>query len=253
MSTTMISTMPQNHAISQRADNLYQENHRALYQRTDRLFAGLMILQWIASICTAIWLSPHTWVGSYSETHVHVWAAILLGGLITVFPVFLAYAYSGTTLTRQVIAVSQILMSSLLIHLSGGCIETHFHIFGSLAFLAFYRDWRVLVSASTVAIIDHLLFGIIDPQAVFGVLAASPWRVVEHGAWIVFEDIFLIIAIHQSLREMKSMAFQRAELEATNEVIEAEVECRTRDLHSAHQMIMDKNYILEQQTEELKQ
>ena len=39
------------------------------------------------------------------------------------------------------------LTSALLIHLTGGRIETHFHVFGSLAFLAFYRDWRVLVPA----------------------------------------------------------------------------------------------------------
>ena len=42
------------------------------------------------------------------------------------------------------------LMGALLIHLSGGRIETHFHVFGSLAFLALYRDWRVLVTASAV-------------------------------------------------------------------------------------------------------
>ena len=48
------------------------------------------------------------------------------------------------------IAVGQTLTSALLIHLTGGRIETHFHVFGSLAFLAFYRDWRVLVTASAV-------------------------------------------------------------------------------------------------------
>ena len=45
--------------------------------------------------------------------------------------------------------------SALLIHLTGGRIETHFHIFGSLAFLAFYRDWKVMISASVVVVIDH--------------------------------------------------------------------------------------------------
>ena len=49
---------------------------------------------------------------------------------------------------RHVIAIGQMLMSALLIHLTGGRIETHFHVFGSLAILAFYRDWRVLISAS---------------------------------------------------------------------------------------------------------
>jgi len=42
------------------------------------------------------------------------------------------------------------LTSALLIHLSGGRIETHFHIFGSLAFLSFYRDWRVLITATAI-------------------------------------------------------------------------------------------------------
>jgi hypothetical protein len=41
-------------------------------------------------------------------------------------------------------------MSALLIHLSGGRIETHFHVFGSLAFLAFYLDWRVIITATVV-------------------------------------------------------------------------------------------------------
>lgn len=35
-------------------------------------------------------------------------------------------------------------MSSLLIHHTGGRIETHFRVFGSLAFPAFYRDRRVI-------------------------------------------------------------------------------------------------------------
>ena len=71
-------------------------------------------------------------------------------------PVYLAWASPAATITRHTIAVSQMLYSALLIHLCGGRIETHFHIFGSLAFLAFYRDWKVLVTATVVVAIDHL-------------------------------------------------------------------------------------------------
>lgn len=251
MSST-IASMPQNQALSPRAEELFHENRTDLFQRTDRLFAGLMVIQWLACICTAIWLSPRTWIGTYSETHLHVWAALLLGGLITLFPVCLAWLRPGSTLTRHVIAISQMLMSSLLIHLSGGRIETHFHIFGSLAFLAFYRDWRVLVSATSVVVIDHIAFGFSDPRAIFGVLTSSPWRVFEHSAWVVFEDIFLIIAIQQSLREMRAMAEQRAALEATNETVESQVKSRTRDLQLANQIIAEKNRLLQKQATVLK-
>ena len=76
----------------------------------------------------------------------------------------------------HIIAIGQMLMGALLIHLTGGRIETHFHVFGSLALLAFYRDWRVLVTASAVVASDHLLRGIFWPQSVYGILTVSPWR-----------------------------------------------------------------------------
>jgi PAS domain S-box-containing protein len=108
------------------------------------------------------------------------------------------------------------LFSALLIHLTGGRIETHFHVFGSLAFLAFYRDWRVLVSATAVVAIDHMARGMFWPQSVFGVLTASQWRWLEHAGWVIFEDTFLFISIRQSLNEMKDVATRRARLEGLN-------------------------------------
>src|SRR5271156_1720628 len=86
------------------------------------------------------------------------------------------------------------------IHLSGGRIEAHFHIFGSLAFLAFYRDWRVLVTGSVVVVADHLLRGVFWPESIFGVNSPDLLRALEHGGWVVFEDIFLFLSIRQSLR-----------------------------------------------------
>ena len=144
---------------SPRADDLFHENRSDIYRRTDRLFAGLMVIQWIAGIAAAFLISPQTWAGASSETHLHVWSAIVLGGLLALFPVYLVLTRPGATLTRHVIAISQMLTSALLIHLSGGRIETHFHIFGSLAFLACYRDWRVLITATIVVAADHFCSG----------------------------------------------------------------------------------------------
>ncbi|HAW32147.1 MAG TPA: hypothetical protein DCY03_29255 [Planctomycetaceae bacterium] len=247
-----ILTKPCLPAVARRAEELLQKNQHELYQRTDRLFACLMVVQWLAMMAAAFWITPQTWIGIHSQTHLHVWAACLLGGLITAFPVMLTLLRPGTTLTRHVIAISQMLTSSLLIHLSGGRIETHFHIFGSLAFLAFYRDWRVLISATTVVVIDHSVLGLFYPQAIFGVLTANPWQIIEHGAWIIFEDLFLFIAIQQNVQEMKAMARQRAELEETKAFVETEVKNRTHELHTANRMISEKNMVLEQKTEELK-
>ncbi|HEY2826571.1 MAG TPA: PAS domain S-box protein, partial [Pirellulales bacterium] len=221
--------------IQRRADELFKEHQRRIYVRTDRLFEALIVLQWLASVIAAYWISPRAWSGPQSQTHIHVWAAFVLGGIITAFPVALAITLPGRALTRHVIAIAQVLTSALLIHLTGGRIETHFHIFGSLAFLAVYRDWRVLVTATVVVAGDHLLRGIFWPQSVYGVLSASWFRTLEHASWVIFEDIILFRAIYQSTYEMREIAARRAELEATNVRIEQTVTERTKELRASEE------------------
>jgi two-component system, sensor histidine kinase and response regulator len=188
------------------------------------MFVWLMLGQWVAGIVIALIVSPRTWAGSFSEIHPHVWAAIFLGGLFSSLPVFLAIRSPGSAATRQVIAVAQMLTSGLLIHITGGRIETHFHVFGSLAFLAFYRDWRVLVTATLVTASDHILRGAMYPQSIYGVLNVDQWRWMEHAGWVLFEDIFLVISIVQSRREMRSLA-ERQEI-----VIASELARQARDV-----------------------
>ena len=183
----------------------------------------------------------------------HVWAAILLGGAISSFPVFLAFKRPGHAFTRHTIGVAQMLTSALLIHLTGGRIETHFHVFGSLAFLAFYRDWRLLISATVVVAADHLLRGVFLPQSVFGVLTPSSWRWLEHAGWVIFEDVFLLISIQQGLRDMRLVAERQARLEALNESIEHRVLERTHDLQREIQERIETQSKLEETHKQLLQ
>jgi two-component system, sensor histidine kinase and response regulator len=216
-----------------RADALYDEYQRDIYRRTDRLFAWLMGFQWLAGIVFALWVSPLAWAGTVSSVHIHVWAAVVLGGIVSLFPALLALLRPGQPSTRYIIAVAQMLMSALLIHLSGGRIETHFHVFGSLAFLAFYRDWRVLIPATVVVALDHLLRGVFWPQSVYGVLLTNQWRWVEHSAWVIFEDVFLIVSCRRSSAEMRERAERTAALEQevrTREQTELELARHTRQL-----------------------
>ena len=196
-----------------RAAQLFAEARHDIHRRTDRLFAGLMAFQWVMGIVFALWVSPLAWDGTTSRTHLHVWAAIILGGIISLFPALLGLFRPGMTSTRYIIAVAQMLMGALLIHLTGGRIETHFHVFGSLAFLAFYRDWRVLIPATVVVALDHMLRGIFWPQSVYGVVVASHWRWLEHAAWVLFEDVVLFVACRRSIVEMQLTAERTATLE----------------------------------------
>src|SRR5262249_13358246 len=115
------------------------------------------------------------------------------------------------------------------------------------AFLAFYRDWRVLLSATVVVAADHFLRGLYWPQSVFGVLVASQWRWLEHAGWVVFEDVFLILSCVQGVREMRHIADRQAQLEALNAEFEQRVEERTAELRASTEAIERARSRIEQQ------
>ena len=217
-------------AVAGRAQELFRAHYARILVRTDKLFVILMILQWAGAILAALFLSPLTWEGARSAPHIHLLLACGLGGAITLLPVLLVWARPGEAFTRHIIAVSQMSMGALLIHLTGGRIETHFHVFGSLAFLAVYRDWRVLVTASAVVVVDHLVRGAFWPYSVFGANTISWWRPLEHAGWVIFEDIFLVAACQHARHAMGVTALRQAELEATGAKIEARVAERTLEL-----------------------
>ncbi len=216
--------------IRTRAAAIEAETLRRYWSQIDRAFALLLLLQWVAGIGLALWLSPRTWLGQTSQLHVHVWAAVILGGIIALPAAALGYWRPGRSTTRHGIAVAQMFASALLIHLTGGRLETHFHVFGSLAFLAFYRDWRVIVTATLAVTVDHMWRDIYWPQSIYGSEVEASWRWLEHAGWVIFEDIFLILNCRQSRGMIAENSLKRAESELTTERIEVAVATRTRDL-----------------------
>ncbi|MBX3448116.1 MAG: hypothetical protein KF777_01080 [Planctomycetaceae bacterium] len=243
-------------AVADSAELIYAASMRKTYVDTDRTFAFLFVIQWVAGILLACLISPLTWIGDAAQVHIHVWAAVFLGGAISAFPIFLAWKHPGEILTRHVIAMSQMLWSALLIHLTGGRIETHFHVFGSLAFLALYRDWRVIVIATVTVAADHCVRGILWPQSVFGMQIESPYRWMEHAMWVVFEDIILIRSCLRGCAETREIADREAKLSIANDRLksqmserlraEAEVRRLYEDLALAHDAAIEANRVKSQ-------
>src|SRR4051794_14660038 len=102
-------------ALERKTARLFAEHQLSIFKRTDHIFAGLMIFQWIAGIAAALFISPRTWSGAESQTHLHVWMAILFGGVVTALPVAFIVAQPGKAVTRHVVAAGQVFMSALLI------------------------------------------------------------------------------------------------------------------------------------------
>ena len=224
--------------IEARALVLRNEYDQALWKHTDRMFAVLLFVEWLAAVATAVWLSPRAWEGLDYRIHPHIWAAVFLGGIIALYPIVFVILRPGEAITRYLIATAQVLYSALLIHLSGGRIETHFHVFVSLAFLSFYRDWRVLVPATIVVALDHAVRGTFWPESVFGTTTISPWRWMEHAGWVVFEDIILVWSCVRGAKELGILAMRQSLLEATNQRVEAEVARQTAALEQVHRELI---------------
>ncbi|QQR44996.1 two-component sensor histidine kinase [Myxococcus xanthus] len=196
-------------ALKERAARLFREHLSAVRVRTDRLFAGLMLGQWAVGIVIALF-GPR---GSGAQLQ----AAVLVGTLLSAFPMVMARWRPGSMPTRHVVAVCQALWSSLLIFLTDGRVETHFHIFGSLAFLALYRDPWVLLSASITTVVDHVMRGTLWSHSLYGGLPPELWRFVEHAFWVAFIDVVLVYSCRGMLRELREVAVRRAELELARE------------------------------------
>ena len=212
MSAVITTQNSSENSVEILAETLLHQSRQELFVKTDHMFAALMIFQWVGLIVTAAVLTPKTWAGTTSSIHPHLWAAIFVGGIICLPPICLGLLRPGRTSTRMIIAAAQMLTSALLIHIGDGRIEMHFHVFGSLAFLAIYRDWRVLVPATVVVAADHILRGAFFPLSIYGILNPSPWRWVEHASWVLFEDFVLVIACVRSDQAMRKIARQTATL-----------------------------------------
>lgn len=214
---------------SLRARQLFQDNSRLLYTSVDKTFLFLLLFQWAGAITCSLMISPLAWEGASSSIHLHVWTALLLGAVINVLPLILIFVLPGEAITRHAIAFAQMTWSAFLIHLSGGRVETHFHIFGSLAFLAFYKDWRVLITATAVTAVDHIVRSFYWPESVYGInyqivygsLSSANWRWLEHVIWVLFCDTFLIYSCLKGTNELRELTKRQSQLEETSRLAEA--------------------------------
>ena len=112
--------------------------------------------------------------------------------------------------TRSVSATLGLMTASaLLVHLSGGYVEAHFHFFVMLAVVAPYRDWVPFATALLFIVIDHGVVGTLAPTLTYNHPSAQhhPWIwALLHGAPIFAESaavLFYWQAVERAERQTK--------------------------------------------------
>jgi diguanylate cyclase (GGDEF)-like protein len=103
-----------------------------------------------------------------------------------------------TTKMRSAAATLGLLSSSaILVHLSGGLIEMHFHFFVMVAVVSLYQDWLPFLLAIGYVVIHHGLFGWLAPGDVYNHPAAInhplKWALI-HAIFISAESTALLVA-----------------------------------------------------------
>ncbi len=70
-----------------------------------------------------------------------------------------------------------IFCSYLLVHLSKGSIEAHFHFFILIGLIVLYQDWVPLLWNTLFTVVSHGVGGVVDPSSVYNHYAAQnkPW------------------------------------------------------------------------------
>jgi diguanylate cyclase (GGDEF)-like protein/PAS domain S-box-containing protein len=78
--------------------------------------------------------------------------------------------------------------SALLVQLSGGLIEMHFHFFVMVGVITLYQDWWPFLIAIGYVVLQHGFAGIADPSAVYNHAEAvqHPWKwAAVHGFFVL--------------------------------------------------------------------
>jgi|GEM_PF-1447732 len=216
-----------------RRDAILAHTIDRLRSGVDQLFFWVLLGQWLFAIVLALAISPYSYTGGVRSLHFHVKVVLVFGGMINTLPIAMIYFRPGWWLTRQVVAMTQMIWSAILIMVTNGRIETHFHVFGSLGLLALYRDWKILPTATVLVAADHLIRGVLWPDSVYGTANPEWWIFIEHSGWVMFMDVVLAAAIIRATREMERSAMREARLERINANVESTVAKRTRELQES--------------------
>ena len=171
------------------SDSRWASRHRAM--------VWVLWLHLPALLCVGL-LSPHGLHHVLPDI-----AALSLGASAATSPVF---SRRVRTLAAVVTLVS---CSAVLVHLTDGLTESHFHFFAVVAFITLYQEWLPFAVCLAYVVIHHGVLGVWAPAAVFSHHAAR-----EHPVtWAMIHGGFVILASLASLAAWRLTDVERQNVE----------------------------------------
>jgi diguanylate cyclase (GGDEF)-like protein/PAS domain S-box-containing protein len=98
--------------------------------------------------------------------------------LVVTFAIAAETLYGHRRVATVVASLGLLTCSALLVHLSGGVVEAHFHYFVIVGVVTLYQDWLPFLVAVGYVVVQHGVLGAVAPGSVFNHRSAveHPWR-----------------------------------------------------------------------------
>src|SRR5215218_5452347 len=116
--------------------------------------------------------------------------------LVAAFAVPAAHPAFARRARSAAAVLGLITASAVLVHLSGGVVEAHFHFFVMIGVITLYQDWLPFGLALGFVVVHHSELGLLAPHDVFNHAAAvrSPWKwALIHGAFVLAASVAYLV------------------------------------------------------------
>src|SRR5439155_4616601 len=118
-------------------------------------------------------------------------------GIVAIFASLATTDGRRRRFTSAMAALGLVMSSAVIVHLSGGLIEAHFHFFVMVGILTLYQDWRPYLIAIGFVVVHHAVLGVLAPADVFNhpqaVAHPIEWALI-HGAFVLAASVASVVA-----------------------------------------------------------
>ena len=192
------AALPQGRSLP---DNVWAERHRRI-----------LVLLWLHV--------PGLFLFSLVR-HQTILHSVVEATLVANFPLAAEVFGHHRRLSTVIASLGLLTCSAVLVHLSGGVIEAHFHYFVMVGVVTLYDDWLPFLLAVAYVFLQHGVAGAIAPGSVFNHESAidHPWRwAAIHGAFIGAMSFAAIVSWKLNETLWKATAEREAQLSEAQEV-----------------------------------
>jgi diguanylate cyclase (GGDEF)-like protein len=130
--------------------------------------------------------------------------ALQEAALVAVFALVAVHPAIGRRARSAAAVLGLITASAVIVHLSGGVVEAHFHFFVMVGVITLYQDWLPFGLALGYVVVHHTVLGLLAPEDVFNHPAAqqnpAKWALI-HGGFVLAASVAYLVNWRLSERQ----------------------------------------------------